>query len=259
MAEFKFACPHCKQHIQCDAGLVSTQINCPACHQVITVPPMTANAGAPAEKTIQIKISTLRRVTLVGLCALLVMAGAAVAVYVMGDSTRTIWKEWSVLDGNGGQCSLVNGKIHAHSVDGQSILASEEVYGDVTYSATVSTTNREASLMVRMKDAGNGYIILFAPVHTPCPWNRSGFIAVIKKVDGNEIKIANYNKRNMYSIGQTARLKVIARGPLIEVFVNGAKILHVSDTTFRSGHIGLRMYGDSNYPCNSTYSRISFH
>lgn len=259
MAEFKFACPHCKQHIQCDAGLVGTQTNCPACRQVITVPPMTANAGAPAEKTIQIKTSTLRRVTLIGLCALLLIAGAAVAVYIMGDSTRAVWANWSVLDGNGDQWSLAYGKIHAHSVDGQSILASEEVYGDVTYSATVSTTNREASLMIRMKDAGNGYLILFAPVHTPCPWNRSGFIAVIKKVDGNETNIANYSKRNMLSIGQTARIKVVARGPLIEVFVNGTKILHVSDATFSSGHIGLRLFGDPTYPCDSTYSRITFH
>lgn len=38
MAEFKFSCPHCGQHIQCDPGYAGMQINCPACQKAIIVP-----------------------------------------------------------------------------------------------------------------------------------------------------------------------------------------------------------------------------
>jgi hypothetical protein len=129
----------------------------------------------------------------------------------------------------------------------------------VTYSATVSTTNREASLAIRLQDAGNGYLILFAPARTPCPWNRGGFVAVIKKSSGNETTLVSYNKRKISAIGQTARIKVIAHGPSIEVRLNGDKILQVNDSTFATGHLGLRMYGTPDYPCDATYSRVTIN
>jgi hypothetical protein len=163
------------------------------------------------------------------------------------------------LDGSSDQWSFASGKIHAHSTDSESILASEKEYGDVTFSATVNTTNREASLAIRMRDAGNGYLIIFAPARTPVPWNRTGFVAVIKKVSGGETTLVTYNKRNLLAIGQTAKLRVIAHGFSIEVQLNGTKILHVNDSTFASGRIGLRIFGDSNYPCDATYSKITFH
>jgi 3-keto-disaccharide hydrolase len=163
------------------------------------------------------------------------------------------------LDGNEEQWSYANGKIHAHSVDGEGILASPKLYGDVTYSATLSTTNREASLAIRLQDAGNGYIIIFAPARTPCPWNRTGFVAVIKKVSGNETTLASYNKRKVSAVGQTARLKVIAQGPSIEVQLNGTKILQVKDSTFATGHLGLRMYGTPDFPCDAAFSRVTIH
>ena len=47
MAEFKFFCPTCGQHILCDTGHSGMQINCPACQQSILVPPAPA-ATMPA-------------------------------------------------------------------------------------------------------------------------------------------------------------------------------------------------------------------
>jgi DNA-directed RNA polymerase subunit RPC12/RpoP len=259
MAEFKFTCPQCKQHIQCDSSYIGSQINCPACRQAIIVPPAPPMVALPGERTIQFKVSTLRKAALVGLGTLLAVGIAAVIIYSMGNSTRTIWTEWSVLDGNEDNWSFAHGKIHAHSVAGESILASEKEYGDVTYSANVNTTNREATLAIRMQDASNGYLILFAPAGTPVPWNRTGFVAVIKKVSGSETTLVTYNKRQLSTIGQSAKIKVIARGPSIEVQLNGAKILHASDSTFATGHIGLRIFGDPNYPCDATFSKVTFH
>ena len=38
MAEFKFSCPHCDQHILVPYGNAGAQINCPACLKLIVVP-----------------------------------------------------------------------------------------------------------------------------------------------------------------------------------------------------------------------------
>ena len=38
MSEFKFSCPHCDQHLQGDERLGGKQIQCPACHHLITIP-----------------------------------------------------------------------------------------------------------------------------------------------------------------------------------------------------------------------------
>jgi outer membrane lipoprotein-sorting protein len=47
MAEFKFSCPQCGQHIQCDIGYSGMQINCPSCQQAIVVPQAPRFAAAP--------------------------------------------------------------------------------------------------------------------------------------------------------------------------------------------------------------------
>lgn len=80
MAEFKFPCPQCRQKIQCDASCVGTRINCPACQQSIIVPPAPPSVAPPGERVIQIKVSTLRRAAVIGLCVLLVAGIAWIAV-----------------------------------------------------------------------------------------------------------------------------------------------------------------------------------
>ena len=48
MVEFKFACPHCATQIACEIGYTGWQINCPACRQVLVVPPPGTAAGGAA-------------------------------------------------------------------------------------------------------------------------------------------------------------------------------------------------------------------
>jgi hypothetical protein len=47
MAEFKFSCPQCGQHIECDTGYSGAQINCPSCQQAIVVPQAPRFTAAP--------------------------------------------------------------------------------------------------------------------------------------------------------------------------------------------------------------------
>jgi DNA-directed RNA polymerase subunit RPC12/RpoP len=46
MAEFKFSCSHCDQHLQCDESLSGRQIQCPHCNTLIRIPPAPGKTAA---------------------------------------------------------------------------------------------------------------------------------------------------------------------------------------------------------------------
>ena len=195
----------------------------------------------------------------VGVCVLLAAGTAAIIIYNMGKPMRSIRAEWSAISGDNGQWNIENGKIKAHTVTGNSIFASSQEYDDVTFSAVASTTNREASLAFRMQDADNGYIVIFGPAGTPCPWNPNGLILLVKRISGSDTTILAYQKRKLATIGQSAKITVVAKGPLITVFLNGEKVLQAHDTTFTTGYIGFRIDGWADFPCDATFSHVTFH
>src|SRR5580700_6041366 len=51
MAEFKFSCPHCDQHIQCDQQWAGQTIPCPACSGQIAVPQIPVATLAPPRES----------------------------------------------------------------------------------------------------------------------------------------------------------------------------------------------------------------
>jgi len=54
MSEFKFSCPQCDQHLQCDTQFSGRKIQCPGCNVLITIPPVpgqTANFTPEAGMT----------------------------------------------------------------------------------------------------------------------------------------------------------------------------------------------------------------
>jgi hypothetical protein len=40
MSEYKFSCPHCQQHFQCDEQYSGREIQCPRCNVMIRIPPI---------------------------------------------------------------------------------------------------------------------------------------------------------------------------------------------------------------------------
>ena len=59
MTEIKFACPHCQQHIACDAGYCRYQIRCPACEGGLIVPRLAAfGFGAAENLSLALPIAT---------------------------------------------------------------------------------------------------------------------------------------------------------------------------------------------------------
>jgi hypothetical protein len=73
MAEFKFFCPQCGQHIQCDTSYSGTQIDCPICKQAIVVP-QAPRAASAARPTVAAQSRTLRNVLVIA-AAVVVLAG----------------------------------------------------------------------------------------------------------------------------------------------------------------------------------------
>src|ERR1035441_7616689 len=192
----------------------------------------------------------------VGAGVLLVLVTTSIILYYLGKPMRTIQSEWSAISGNEGQWSWSGGKIEAHTVDGDSIFASGKKYGDVTFSAIAKTTNREASLAFRMQDAANGYILNFTPVGSPGEPN--GFVRLRKRIGNDETTLAIYQGPRLVATGKSAKIKVVAKGSSIQVFLNGANVLRAHDTTFTTGSIGFRVYGWADFPCDATFSHVKF-
>jgi hypothetical protein len=78
---------------------------------------------------------------------------------------------------------------------------------------------------------------------------------LVKKTAGNEVTLATYHGRMFSSLGQSAKIVVTARGSLMEVRLNNVRVLQVVDTTYATGLIGLRIYGDPDNPCDASFAR----
>jgi ribosomal protein S27E len=76
MAEFKFFCPQCGQHVQCDTSYSGTQIDCPICKQTILVP-QVPRAVLSGQSPVQARSRILRN-ALVITAAVVVLAGLVI-------------------------------------------------------------------------------------------------------------------------------------------------------------------------------------
>ena len=193
----------------------------------------------------------------VSACVLLTAGTTSVTIYNMGKPMRSIESEWSAISGDNGQWSWAGGKIEGHSVTGDGVLASSKKYGDVTFSAVVGTPNREATLAFRLQDATNGYSVVFAPGNTPGN-DGPGFVRLNKIINATETRLGTYQGKRMVAAGKPAKIKVVAQGSFLEVFLNGASIVRAHDSTFTNGYIGLRIYGWADAPCDATFSSVNF-
>ena len=201
----------------------------------------------------------MKTAIVVSTCVLLAAGTTTVTIYNnMEKPMRNIQSEWSAISGDNGQWSWAGGKIEGHSVTGDSIFASENKYSDISFSAVVITPNREASLAIRLQDATNGYSVVFAPGNT-LGNNGPGFVRLNKIINGNETRLGTYQGPRMVAAGKPAKITVVAKGTLIEVFLNGANILRVQDSAFGSGYIGFRIYGWDDAPCDAIFSDVNFY
>jgi hypothetical protein len=203
----------------------------------------------------------MKTAIVVGACVLLT-AGTATVIVCIADKPvhiQGIPKDWSVLSGSREQWNWDNNTINGHSTNGDSILASTRQYGDVTVSAVVSTTNREASLALRLQDADNGYLAVFVPDGTPAAKGDTSKITLLRRKAGEEQELAIFKRRKLSAPGQLEKFTFTARGSHLEVRLNDVPILKANDTTFTSGFIGLRVYGWGDIPCDGVFSNLTIY
>ncbi len=181
-----------------------------------------------------------------------------VAPRLLNQPVKGIPRGWSAIAGSVDDWTWRDGKIRGHVAEGQSMLVSSKVYTDVTLSANATSTNREASFVIRARDADNCYLVIFVPSNTP--WMKNtGWIELVKRQGGKDKTLAKYQGRIMTTLGHTAKIATVAKGTWIEVLLNDVSIIRVQDTTYTSGFIGIRMFGRGPQSCDATYSFLRFN
>jgi hypothetical protein len=197
--------------------------------------------------------------TLIVVSACVLAAGTTTMVVCNQENTlRTMRTEWAALSGDSDVWAWRGDKLIAHTAGYDAIFASSKKYSNVKLSAVCCSTNREASLVVRMQDANNGYLVIFGPAGTPHPYNTTGHILLIKRQDGRDVELAGYRGHIFSTLGASAEISVTAKGPWMEVRLNGVVVLQAKDSTFASGRIGLRIFGDPEYPCDASFTKVAF-
>jgi serine/threonine protein kinase len=224
----------------------STQTNSPGTQRV-------------EERTNGMNRTAARTAIIISACVLLVAGIATLLFHTANETIRIegIPKDWSVLKGDANQWDWIDNSFTGHTTDGDSILASTRQYGDVTLSAMVSTTNREAALVLRFQDAYNGYLTVFVPDGTPAARDDTSKISLLRRIAGEEKELALFIRRGLSAPGQLEKLTFSAKGSRLEVRLNDVTILSTNDTTFASGYVGLRVYGDPKYPCDGVFSNLT--
>jgi serine/threonine protein kinase len=192
-------------------------------------------------------------------CALLAVGIAASLFYKTVETVHVegIPRDWSVLKGATDQWHWTDNTFTGHTTTGDSILASTRQYDDVTVSAMVSTTNREAALVLRFQDANNGYLAVFVPDGTAAARDDTSKISLLRRIAGEEKELGLFIRRGLSAPGQLEKLTFSARGSRLEVRLNDVVILSTNDSTFASGYVGLRVYGDPKYPCDGVFSNLT--
>ena len=143
MPEFKFFCPNCGQHIQCDSRYVGSQINCPSCKQTIDVPRL---GGIPAGKPPAPAKS--RTAIIIGTAVLLAIVAGVGLFWFLKSTPRlpgmvALWKAdgnaQDSIGGNNGE--LMNGATFAQGVVGKTFsLSGNQQYMEVPANPANSPT-----------------------------------------------------------------------------------------------------------------------
>ncbi len=183
------------------------------------------------------------------LAALSLLVGAAAAAGQMfGDLAFGDGADWKCLNG---QWQETDGEIRPP--DRQNLHSRAfyvgDAYDDVTVEFEYYPTYREtgcgdAGLILRARDGGHGYLVTF-------PWagvqmRAKHFWAGLAKLSGDGyqryVKFA-WAPNVVSDTHRWYRVKVEAKGPVINVWVDGRHALTAADDEYKSGFVGLAGYG----------------
>lgn len=149
----------------------------------------------------------------------------------------------------------VSGSI-SNGSDG--LLLFEEDYTDFSLSAEIKAMDREASFAVRMQDLKNLYLVVFSPSNAQ---GATPGVHLRRRVNGKEeILKSSTGTTNLPQRGEWASLRVETEGNRIQVYLNDMLVISHTDSSvnrFSKGKVGLRIAGDSRYPCNAFFRQVT--
>ncbi len=84
--------------------------------------------------------------------------------------------------------------------------------------------------------------------------NREKRVVVLGKADGSWHELAT--AKAPIEFGKSYRLRVVAKGPKIDVYLNDKQVLSEEDPSFAEGSVGVRDYFPNGDQRNATFSGI---
>lgn len=193
----------------------------------------------------------------IGVCALLIGTAILIKISSADRFIQNMPQNWSVLSGHNNAWNWSHGKITVHDDFGEAMLVSGKDYGDFTLSADVTASSREASFVIRVKDAEDCYLIAFTPEGTSWAEHSRPHIRLVKQASGGGTVLASFGGEKFKAFGNKVKMEITARGSTISVRLNGVKVLTASDESYPTGRIGFRVAGNGRYPSDATYSDVS--
>ncbi len=136
---------------------------------------------------------------------------------------------WAVSGGAVRQTTNIVSNVHQGF--GTNLLWSQGLpSGDFRFSALLKSTDDDwLGLVFRYADAGDTYRFVWA--------RQSGFRLIEKVVDGVRTTLAQDSV--VYATNTWYHVEVVARGPRVQVWVDGQLVFDIVDSTFATGTVGV--------------------
>ncbi|MEH7503999.1 GH32 C-terminal domain-containing protein [Neobacillus drentensis] len=178
-------------------------------------------------------------------------ASASVVVSVYDGefySNLTGWKsdlsasKWTITE---------NGIRGTHTSDANYIA--KEIAGDFTYEADMMLGQEggAGSILFRANEDGrSGYYFNLDP-------NMKAFRLFYKIDGGFDERMVIGKVPAFIQPGKTYKVKIEAKGPHIQIYIDGQKIMDLQDGSFAEGHFGVNVFGGQAYYQNVNVSNVS--
>lgn len=163
------------------------------------------------------------------------------------DFSHTTLKNWLIY---GGSWYIKDGAFHSASnkgswgygIHGSKAIASGTLFGDLSYEALIRLNSKgNAGLLFRVTDqviGADAYDGYYLGINA-----SSGKVELGKSVDQKWVLLASKDQK--LETGKAYKVRIEAKGSSIEVYFNDKAtepLISVTDTTFKSGTIGVRAY-----------------
>lgn len=162
---------------------------------------------------------------------------------------------WRVIGDPSGRWAYDDqGRVAGHVDEGASLVLFPETIESVDYSAMVSTSTCQSTMVFRAQDDENLMMVIYIP--DGLVGTAGGGVWLYQRVEGLDIPIRAVRPGSMKPAGQAVRLRVAAEGSQILVTLDGETAIQAVDTAPREGKLGLLVYSAGGRQCEATFGEI---